>query len=149
MSTIATRNPQSLSQMPPTGRRIAPRRRLAVPLNVTVLRSGVPDAVPGRSIDVAEGGLSAVLAAELQAGELVGVEFRLPNASSVLAKARVCYQERLRCGLQFLALPADQKAAIEAWASSKTSQRPIAAQTTSEARKNQPAEAPLPKFLTE
>ena len=64
----------------PLTRRIAPRRKVAVPLNVTILRSGVPDAVPGRSLDVGEGGIGAVLAAELFPGELVGVEFRLPDA---------------------------------------------------------------------
>jgi hypothetical protein len=88
---------------------------VAVPLNVTVLRSGVPDAIPGRSVDVGEGGLGAVLAAELFPGELVGVEFRLPEAGSVLAKARVCYQERLRCGLQFLAISGEQRAMLGAW----------------------------------
>jgi hypothetical protein len=85
-------------------------------VNVTVLRSGVPDAVPGRSVDVCEGGLSAVLACEVFPGELVGVEFQLPESGSVLAKARVCYQERLRCGLQFLAIPAEQRAMLGAWA---------------------------------
>ncbi len=117
MSTIAVRNPQnSLHPAAPVGRRVVPRRRLAVPLNVTVLRSGVPDAVPGRSIDVGEGGVGAVLAAEVFPGELVGVEFRLPESGFVLAKARVCYQDRLRCGLQFLAIPADQREMLGAWA---------------------------------
>ena len=117
MSTIAVRNPQNSVHPPtPVGRLVALRRRLAVPLNVTVLRSGVPDAVPGRSIDVGEGGVGAVLAAELFPGELVGVEFRLPESGFVLAKARVCYQERLRCGLQFLAIPADQREMLGAWA---------------------------------
>jgi PilZ domain/Gram-negative bacterial TonB protein C-terminal len=116
MSIIATRDPQLLPKMPPPRRRLSARRPLAVPVNVTVLRSGVPDAVPGRSVDVSEGGLSAVLACEVFPGELVGVEFQLPESGSVLAKARVCYQERLRCGLQFLAIPAEQRAMVGAWA---------------------------------
>jgi outer membrane biosynthesis protein TonB len=123
MSTAAARAPQPLIDgRPPAGRRIAVRRRLAVPLSVTVLRSGVPDAVPGRSVDVCEGGVGAILAAELFPGELVGVEFQLPQAGAVLAKARVCYQERLRCGLQFLAISAEQKAMIDFWAQER--QRP-------------------------
>ena len=56
-----------------------------------------------------------MLAAELFPGELVGVEFLLPNVGPVLAKARVCYQERLRCGLQFLAIPAEQREMLGAW----------------------------------
>ena len=116
MSTAAARAPENLLARPPVGRRAGTRRRLAVPMNVTVLRSGVPDAVPGRSIDVGAGGVGAVLAAELFPGELVGLEFELPQAGSVLAKARVCYHERLRYGLQFLAIPPEQRAMIEDWA---------------------------------
>jgi len=119
MGTAATRAPERItsspSNVPPVGRRVAVRRRLAVPLHVTVLRSGVPDAVPGRSVDVCGGGLGAVLAGEVFAGELVGVEFKIPALGPVLAKARVCYQDRLRCGLQFLAIPPEQRAMIESW----------------------------------
>ena len=57
-----------------------------------------------------------MLAAELFPGELVGLEFELPQAGSVLAKARVCYHDRLRYGLQFLAIPPEQRAMIEDWA---------------------------------
>lgn len=117
MSTAAARAPlPGIGGRTPVGERVATRRRLAVPLSVTVLRSGVPDAVPGRSVDVCGGGMGAILAGELFPGELVGVEFQLPRAGAVLAKARVCYQERLRCGLQFLAIPAEQKAMIDTWA---------------------------------
>lgn len=135
MSTAATRAPERILSSPPVGRRAGTRRRLAVPLSVTVLRSGVPDSVPGRSVDVSEGGIGAVLAGELFPGELVGVEFNLPKAGQVLAKARVCYQERLRCGLQFLAIPQEQKEWIESWAHegrehmvapSRPSARPVA-----------------------
>jgi len=118
MGTAATRAPERInspSDGPRVGRRVAARRRLAVPLNVTVLRSGVPDAVPGRSVDVCGGGIGAVLAGEVFAGELVGVEFQIPALGPVHAKARVCYQERLRCGLQFLAIPTEQRAMIESW----------------------------------
>lgn len=153
MSTIAVRNPQNLVHPRASrARRVAARRRLAVPLNVTVLRSGVPDAVPGRSIDVGEGGLGAVLAAELFPGELVGVEFRLPESGFVLAKARVCYQEKLRCGLQFLAIPADQREMLGAWAleGPQRNQQVVLEtrneQTVSVQNRNQ---APLPKFISD
>src|ERR1700740_2208657 len=95
MSTTAIREPQNLLHArPPLGRRVAPRRRVAVPVNVTVLRSGVPDAVPGRSVDVGEGGLGAVLAAELFPGELVGVEFRLPDGGSIFPQGGGGFPER-------------------------------------------------------
>lgn len=105
------------------GRRRVPRYAISVPVSVTVLRSGVPEGVPGRSVDVGEGGLCAVLAAELVPGELVGVEFRLPHLSlSVLSKAKVKYQDRLRCGMQFLGLSGEQQATIRYWAE-RTGQR--------------------------
>ena len=153
MSTIAVRDPNNLlHRRPPLGRRVAPRRRLAVPLNVTVLRSGVPDAVPGRSIDVCEGGVGAVLAAELFPGELVGVEFRLPDTSSILAKARVCYQERLRCGLQFLAIPAEQRAMLGAWTlggTERDGQSPDENSLNPPAREPDRTQPPVPKFLSD
>jgi hypothetical protein len=148
MTNVAVRDSQNgVAPKPPMGYRGAPRRRLAVPMSVTVLRCGVPDAVPGRSVDVGGGGVGVVLAAELQRGELVGVEFRLPESASVLAKARVCYQERLRCGLQFLAIPAEQKEAIEAWISGRPA--PVAIAPTLERANSQRVQPPLPKFLTD
>src|SRR5246127_2342058 len=131
MSTAAVRAPQpSLGARPALGQRAASRRRLEVPLSVPVLRAGVPDTVPGRSVDVCGGGIGAILAAELLPGELVGVEFELPQAGPVLAKARVCYQEKLRCGLQFLAIPAEQRAMIERW----TNERREKSETTTPKR---------------
>jgi TonB family protein len=112
---------------PTPRRRRMPRYAISVPVSVTVLRSGVPEGVPGRSVDVGEGGLCAVLAAELLPGELVGVEFRLPHLSlSVLAKAKIKYQDRLRCGMQFLGLSGEQQATIRYWAERTGQQRTLA-----------------------
>jgi PilZ domain-containing protein/TonB-like protein len=154
MSTIAVTERQSFAGRPAMMRRVAPRRKVAIPLNVTILRSGVPDAVPGRSVDVGEGGIGAVLAAELFPGELVGVEFRLPDAGPVLAKARVCYQERLRCGLQFLSIPAEQREMLGAWTldvprRSTKLEAPAKPVTLTPSKPVQRADAPLPKFLAD
>jgi hypothetical protein len=153
MSTFTVTEPQhSASRRQPSTRRIAPRKSVAVPLNVTILRSGVPDAVPGRSLDVGEGGLGAVLAAELFPGELVGVEFQLPDSGTVLAKARVCYQERLRCGLQFLSIPAEQREMLGAWALDMPPRKarvPAAAKASFPSKLVNRVEPPLPKFLND
>jgi TonB family protein len=157
MSTITVTEPQNLaSRRQPMTRRISPRRRVAVPLNVTILRSGVPDAVPGRSLEIGEGGLGAVLAAELFPGELVGVEFQLPDSGTVLAKARVCYQERLRCGLQFLSIPAEQREMLGAWTLDMPPRRaPAPVPLSAPAKPSIPAkpahrvEPALPKFLAD
>jgi TonB family protein len=84
-----------------------------VPLDVTVLRAGIPDKVPGRSIDLSEGGVAAVLAAELVAGESVGLEFQLPEQAQFQRwRAVVRYQDKLRCGMEFSGLSVEQRAAI-------------------------------------
>ncbi len=109
------------------GRRHAPRYAISVPVNVTVLRAGKPEGVPGRSVDVGEGGICAVVAGDLYPGELVGVEFRLPHLSlSVLAKARVSYQQPMRCGMQFLGLSPEQQESIRYWAERTGPRRTLA-----------------------
>ncbi len=86
-------------------------------MDVTVLRSGIPEAMPGRCLNLGERGVAGVIAGELVPGEIVGVELRLPALSdSLRTRARVCYQDKLRCGLEFLGLSAQQRAAIGEWA---------------------------------
>lgn len=97
-------------------RRKSTRFHLNAPVDVTVLRSGVPQAVPGRCLNLGERGVAGVLAGELVPGEIVGVELRLPLLSdALLARARVCYHDKLRCGLEFLGLSDEQRAAIREW----------------------------------
>ncbi|MFZ0758440.1 MAG: TonB family protein [Candidatus Sulfotelmatobacter sp.] len=93
------------------------RYRVQALLDVTVLRSGIPDTLPGRSIDLGEGGVAAVLAGELLPGEAVGVEIRLPLVADPLrARALVRHHNKLRLGLEFVGLTAEQRAAILEWA---------------------------------
>jgi len=101
--------------MPP--RRLA-RYRLSVPVDVSVLVSGTPQNVPGRSLDLCEGGLAAVLAADLKPGDVVGVDFRLPDLGLKLhAKAVIRHQAALRYGMEFMALSPAHRAMIRYWAS--------------------------------
>ena len=101
----------------PHSRRHSLRYGLQEPLDVTVLRSGVPDSVPGRSLNLGAGGLAAVLAGELVPGEVVGVEIHLPKSAVPLrARARVRHHDKLRCGMEFVGLSADQQAAIRSFA---------------------------------
>lgn len=89
---------------------------MRAPLDVTVVRSGVPDTVPGRSLNVCERGIAAMLAGELTAGEVVGIEIRLPLAAdSLQTRALVRYQDKLRCGMEFLGLTAEQRGTIREW----------------------------------
>ena len=93
------------------------RFQLQGPLDVTVLRSGVPDTVPGRSLNLGERGMAVMLAGELSPGEIVSIDVPLPLVTGLLrTRAVVRYQDKLRCGLEFLALSAEQRATIREWA---------------------------------
>ena len=98
-------------------RRRGVRYRVQAPLDVTVLRSGIPDTLPGRSVNLGEGGVAAVVAGELLQGEVVGVEIRLPMVEDPLrTRALVRHQDRLRSGMEFVGLSLEQQAAIRDWA---------------------------------
>jgi TonB family protein len=98
-------------------RRRGLRYRVQAPLDVTVLRSGIPDTLPGRSVNLGEGGVAAVLAGELLPGEAVGVEIQLPLLADPLrTRALVRHHDKLRSGLEFVGLSVEQQAAIRDWA---------------------------------
>jgi TonB family protein len=98
-------------------RRRLPRYRAQAPLDVTVLRSGIPDTVPGRSVNLCECGIAAMLAGEMSPGEAVGVEIRLSAAAAPLrTRALVRHQHKLHCGMEFVGLSIAQQLAIRQWA---------------------------------
>jgi TonB family protein len=85
-------------------------------LDLIALRSGVPEIFPGRCTDLSEAGVGAIVAGELAAGQQVAVELRLPNVGALIrARALVRYQSRLRCGLEFAGLKAEQREMIRYW----------------------------------
>jgi protein TonB len=126
-------------------------------LDVTVLRSGIPDTVPGRAVNVCESGIAAVLAQELVPGESVAVEVQLSLGSAPFrARAVVRYQDKLRVGLEFVALTAEQREAIRNWAKEAKAEpearaRPAIAMATKSlgasgaARKTWSSAAPRPR----
>lgn len=121
MATVATTRGWS----GPSRRRV-PRFEVGAPLDVTVLRSGIPDTMPGRSVNVCERGIAAMLAGELVPGESVGIEVRLPLLADALrTRAMVRYQDKLRCGLEFVGLSAEQRAVIRDWAKEAKSETEI------------------------
>jgi TonB family protein len=117
MSTAATQAPVRVF----TNARRVPRFPLAVPADVTVLRSGIPYSIPGRSVTIGERGVGLVLAGELHPGDSVGIEFRLPNTGGPFRlKAVVRYQALLHCGLEFVNLTSEQQTLIEHWTRRKS-----------------------------
>src|SRR5271156_2017670 len=106
-----------------TQKRNSPRHAINVPVDLIALRFGVPENLPGRCTDISEAGVGAVVAGEMAAGQQVAVELRLPNIGAPMrVRALVRYQSRLRCGLEFAGLSAEQRAMIRYWAHGAASQ---------------------------
>jgi TonB family protein len=100
-------------------RRKTVRRALHLAIEATVLRAGIPDTLPGRALNLSQGGLAAALAGELLAGEAVAIEIPLPTAVAPLrARAVVKYCANLHSGMEFVALSPEQRAMIVGWAKS-------------------------------
>jgi hypothetical protein len=94
-------------------------------VDVTVLRSGIPYTIPGRSTNFGEGGMGAMLAGELALGDLVGVAFRVPEVEApIRARALVRHQAQLQCGLSFVGLLPEQQMIIERWSRRMAGVRP-------------------------
>jgi len=97
-------------------KRSVPRYKLTVPLALTVLRSGIPNNIPGRTLEIGEGGMGVVPASQLLVGESVRVEFLVPHMSSPVRATAVVRYQRERCfGLQFLRLPVEQQSIVRYW----------------------------------
>jgi len=97
-------------------RRRHSRYELTCPVEVTVLRSGIPQTLPGRIVDAGLGGISVVLSGDLHPGESTGVEFQLAGAPAMIqARARVRYQDRLRSGLAFSTVSPDKLELLRLW----------------------------------
>jgi TonB family protein len=96
--------------------RSVPRYKLSVPLALTVLRSGIPNDIPGQTLEIGEGGIGIVPASQLVVGESVRVEFLVPHTGvPVRATAVVRYQHERSCGLQFLRMSAEQQSIVRYW----------------------------------
>jgi TonB family protein len=101
---------------PPVSTRRVPRYKLTVPLDLTVLRAGVPDRIAGHTLELGEGGVGVRTASQLVVGESVRVEFLVPHMNLPVRATAVVRYQRDRCfGLQFLRLPAEQQSIIRYW----------------------------------
>ncbi len=99
----------------PNSRRV-PRCPLSVPVRVTLRNATGIQGIPGRSLDLGEGGIAAILSGAVNPGDSVAVEFLLPEMGLGLhAKAVVRHHVDLRCGLEFFGLSLEQQAMIRRW----------------------------------
>jgi len=143
MSTAATPAPVRGT----TNTRRVPRFPLAVPTDVTIVRAGTPQSIPGRSVTLGERGLGVVLAGELNPGDSVNLEFHLPDFGGRLKlNAVVRYQALMQCGLEFQGLTREQQKLIEHWTRTRSISNPNPAFPV--AAPESPASSIVPPALT-
>jgi hypothetical protein len=86
------------------------RYRFDVRVQVSVFREGLTTTCWGRTNELGQDGIGATLSGELQAGEVVSLEFPVPlDPHIVKLRAVVRYSDGLRCGFEFLVLSDEQK----------------------------------------
>jgi hypothetical protein len=87
-----------------------PRYRFDARVEVSVFRDGVTLTLWGRSNELAQDGLGATLSGQVQAGEVVSLEFPIPAAPHVMKlRGVVRYSDGLRCGVEFLVVTDAQR----------------------------------------
>jgi len=96
---------------PGAGRRRSRRFRVNFPIKLFALVQQRRCVLQGRSHDLSDAGMAIYIPAELQVGQMVQIEFLLPESSQrlgVTALVRDC--SGFRCGVEFLSLtPTEQK----------------------------------------
>ncbi|MGA2979800.1 MAG: PilZ domain-containing protein [Terriglobales bacterium] len=91
-------------------RRRFSRYRFDARIHVSVFRDGQTTAYWGRTNELSQDGIGATLSGELQAGEVVSLEFAIPLPPHLMkVRAVVRYSEGLRCGLEFLVMTDEQR----------------------------------------
>ena len=130
MSAAVTQSPQTT-----VNSRRCPRFPLSIPADVTILRSGGPLSIPGRTVTLGEWGLGVVLAGEVHPGDTVDLDFNLPDFGGRLQlQAVVKYQALLKCGLEFQSLTPQQQKLIEHWTRTKSVTNPNPASPVGESQ---------------
>jgi hypothetical protein len=86
------------------------RYRFDVRIQVSVFRDGLTTTCWGRTNELGQDGIGATLSGELQAGEVVSMEFPIPLPPNVMrVRAVVRYCAGLRCGFEFLVVTEEQR----------------------------------------
>jgi hypothetical protein len=102
-------------------RRRYERYRTDFPLKAKVLRETGYEDLQGRCGDIGHGGIGAVFTAACVKGEVVSLEFSLPDSPIPLeVRTIVRYRKGFLHGLEFLGLTDEQRAAIENYCSTLT-----------------------------
>ncbi len=90
-----------------------PRYLFSVPVILRHLRPGGFQTTRGMSLDISEGGISAIVQGSLRVGETVEINLRL-SAGPLHTVAIVRHVTEIRSGFEFLGLTAEEKHQITA-----------------------------------
>lgn len=90
------------------------RYRTEIPVIVKVLGADGYMRIHGRCFEIAENGLGAVITSEFRAGEMVSVEFSLPEAEELqVVRAVVRHRMGFLHGFEFVGLLPEQRDRIK------------------------------------
>ena len=79
-------------------------------VQASVFRDGLTTTCWGRTSELGQDGIGATLSGELQAGEVVSLEFPIPLPPRLIkVRAVVRYSDGLRCGFEFLVMTDEQR----------------------------------------
>lgn len=94
--------------------RASSRFAIRVPVSAKVFRSGSLVVIPGRSTDLNEMGMGAVMEKDLIPGEMVTLEFRLPISNEVFRPRATVRRRANSChyGFEFVSIDSDQRSRI-------------------------------------
>lgn len=88
------------------------RYRIDLPIKVTVLREEGYEEIRGRCGDIGEGGLGAVLSAEVPKGEVVTFEVEGPEGELLAGRCVTRFRKGLLHGFEFFGLSLEQKSLV-------------------------------------
>ncbi len=112
---------KSLHAKQKSWRRRYERYRTDFPLKAKVLRETGYQELQGRCGDIGHGGIGAVFTAECVKGEVVSLEFSLPDSPAPFeVRSIVRYRKGFLHGLEFLGLTDEQRKAIDTFCSTLT-----------------------------
>jgi hypothetical protein len=107
--------PRSATSQAERRRRRHPRYRGDFQVTVTFLLGNQYHKLVGHSRDLSEAGIGILLAAELNVGEVAGLSFALPGASSWEVRAVLRYRRGYHYGFEFLSLTTERQELLKGY----------------------------------
>jgi hypothetical protein len=105
---------------PDRRRRRHPRYRGEFGVGVTVLLGNRYEKLEGHCKDLSEAGIGILLATEMNVGEVVGLSFTIPGATSWEIRAVLRYRHGYHYGFEFLSLSMEYQEALNVYLKSLT-----------------------------